>query len=72
MPGAGISVTATKVSRRQERREGFCLKLLVVLVVLEYEKVPELVCMYGHTSSKSMDHPDKVANPARGQLNRGK
>ena len=31
-------------------------------------------CMYvwSHTSSKSMDQPDKVANPARGQLNRGK
>ena len=30
------------------------------------------VCMYGHTYyySKSKDHPGKVANPARGQLNR--
>ena len=28
-------------------------------------------CMYGHTYSKSMDQPGKVANPARGQLNRG-
>ena len=26
--------------------------------------------MYGHTRSKSMDQPGKVANPARGQLNR--
>ena len=26
--------------------------------------------MYGHTYSKSMHQPDKVANPARGQLNR--
>ena len=26
--------------------------------------------MYGHTYSVSMDQPDKVANPARGQLNR--
>ena len=26
--------------------------------------------MYGHIYSKSMDQPDKVANPARGQLNR--
>ena len=25
--------------------------------------------MYGHIYSKSMDQPDKVANPARGQLN---
>ena len=25
--------------------------------------------MHGHTYSKSMDQPDKVANPARGQLN---
>ena len=28
------------------------------------------VCMYGHTYSKSMDQPGKVANPACGQLNR--
>ena len=28
------------------------------------------VCMYGHTYSKSMDQPGKVANPALGQLNR--
>ena len=27
-------------------------------------------CMYGHTYCKSMDQPGKVANPARGQLNR--
>ena len=26
--------------------------------------------MYGHTYSKSMDQPGKVANPGRGQLNR--
>ena len=33
-----------------------------------------LICMvtyiYGHTYSKSMDQTGKVANPARGQLNR--
>ena len=28
--------------------------------------------MYGHTYSKNMDQPGKVANPARGQLNREK
>ena len=26
--------------------------------------------MYGHTYSKSMDQPGKVASPARGQLKR--
>ena len=26
--------------------------------------------LYGHTYSKIMDQPGKVANPARGQLNR--
>ena len=26
--------------------------------------------MYGYTYSKSMDQPEKVANPARGELNR--
>ena len=30
------------------------------------------VCMYGHTYSKSMDQPGKVARPAHGQLNREK
>ena len=30
----------------------------------------QYVCMYGHTYSKSMDQPGKVASPARGQLNR--
>ena len=29
-----------------------------------------VLCMYGHTYSKSMDQPGKVANLARGQLNR--
>ena len=29
-----------------------------------------ILCMYVHTYSKSMDQPGKVANPARGQLNR--
>ena len=28
------------------------------------------IYIYGHTQSKSMDQPGKVANPARGQLNR--
>ena len=35
-----------------------------VMCVIDY------VCMYGHTYSKSIDQPGKVANPARGQLNR--
>ena len=30
----------------------------------------KMSCMYGHTYSKGMDQPDKVANPASGQLNR--
>ena len=29
-----------------------------------------IVYMYGHTYSKNKDQPGKVANPARGQLNR--
>ena len=29
-----------------------------------------LLCVYGHTYSKSMDQPGKVASPAHGQLNR--
>ena len=30
----------------------------------------KFICMYGHTYSKSVDQLGKVANPARGQLNR--
>ena len=29
-----------------------------------------IAALYGHTCSKSMDQPGKVASPARGQLNR--
>ena len=33
--------------------------------------VPDgIVCMYDHTYGKSMDRPGRVANSARGQLNR--
>ena len=35
-----------------------------------YHSSIALVYMYGHTYSKSSDQPGKVANPARGQLNR--
>ena len=38
------------------------LELLVLYAVC--------ICMYGHTYSKIMDQPGKVASPARGQLNR--
>ena len=30
----------------------------------------DATCMYGQTYSKRKDQPDKVAGPARGQLNR--
>ena len=30
----------------------------------------DAICMYGHTHSKNRDQPDKVASPARGQLDR--
>ena len=36
---------------------------------LRYEPISR-TCMYGHTYSKSMDQPGKVASLARGQLNR--
>ena len=40
------------------------------VVLFYFRKYVEYVCRYGHTHSKSMDQPGKVANPARGQLNR--
>ena len=53
------------------------LRLLIVflvddVIVYDIGGTRENVCMYGHTYSKSMDQPGKVANPARGQLNREK
>ena len=36
----------------------------------EKPSVMMYVYMYGHTYSKSMDQPGKVASPAHGQLNR--
>ena len=45
-------------------------KILHTGVSQHFKYVLSYVCMYGHTCSKSMDQPGKVANPARGQLNR--
>ena len=42
----------------------------VIHAKLSPDTVLIVICMYGHTYSKSMDQPGKVANPARGQLNR--
>ena len=39
-------------------------------IVLLIRVHSQYVCMYGHTYSKSMDQPGKVANPPRGQLSR--
>ena len=44
---------------------------LVPSITRESMYVCKYVCMYGHTYSKSMDQPGKVASAARGQLNRG-
>ena len=41
-----------------------CPCMVINIVRVQY------VCIYGHTYSKSMDQSGKVANPARGQLNR--
>ena len=41
-----------------------------VILVCMYVCMYVLCFMYSHTYSKGMDQPGKVANPARGQLNR--
>ena len=38
-------------------------------ILLPLAKYNMYTRMYGHTYSKSMYQPDKVADPARGQLN---
>ena len=44
---------------------------IITLLIGIYEELHCMyVCMHGHTYSKGMDQPGKVANPARGQLNR--
>ena len=49
-------------------KEVYKLEILVIVVMslLQYTVYGD----YGHTYSKSMDQPGKVASPARGQLNR--
>ena len=42
-----------------------------VLIANNPEKL-HVVCMYGRHINQSINQPGKVANPARGQLNRGK
>ena len=46
----------------------FCSCLCPCLAINASVLLPDI--MYGHTYSKSMEQPGKVANPARGQLNR--
>ena len=47
-----------------QRRPQPGLQLLLVLIAFK-----AYICMYGHTYSRGMDQPGKVASPARGQLN---
>ena len=46
---------------------GFVFDVLRAVVSLPFQVHP---LTYDHTYSKRLDQPDKVANPARGQLNR--
>ena len=48
----------------------FIRALVVCCVVLTSSAAAAVYMYFGHTYSKSMDPPGKVANPARGQLNR--
>ena len=50
--------------------EVFCVKIIICVCACVCVCVPEYVSTYGHTYSKRIDQPGKVANPARGQLNR--
>ena len=50
--------------RGPKTRDGYSSRASSVFIAIMY------VCIYGHTYSKSIDQPDKVDNPASGQLNR--
>ena len=54
----------TPVQVNYSRAYTWCSTLMKYITVCMY------VCMYGHHIQQSMDQPGKVANPARGQLNR--
>ena len=43
---------------------------LVFICSIISKKLPLHTLLYGYTYNKSKDQPGKVANPARGQLNR--
>ena len=59
----GYFVTVALVSSMGPKR-------IQVQCLIALQCICMYVCMYGHTYSKSMDQPGKVASPARGQLNR--
>ena len=48
---------------------GILVLHIVGFKIVEYSTRANMF-MHGHTYSKSVDQPGKVANPARGQLNR--
>ena len=48
------------------------VEMAVGFTCREVSSFPTIYSMYGHINSKCMDQPGKIANPARGQLNREK
>ena len=63
-----------KNNRRRELGSDGKISTIVTMRGIQTSAVRDImyICMYGHTCSKSMDQPGKVANPARGQLDRKK
>ena len=59
----GQAKAPVKISRTSTWFTSYCTTKKTVLL-------DSIMCMYGHTYSKSMDQTGKVASPARGQLNR--
>ena len=47
-----------------------CMYVCIYVCMYVFMYVCLFVCMYGHHIEQSMDQASKVANPARGQLNR--
>ena len=45
-------------------------RIVLIATIINFSYYCMYVCMYSNTYSKIMDQPGKVANPARGQLNR--
>ena len=71
----GVATNALNVRNNNNSMIGYqpekaTLRWPIQLNLMKSFALTDCCVWYGHTDSKSMEQPGKVANPARGQLNR--